>query len=139
MASITERNKQKIELANNGFTMNYIDEWQPKTTLYRHKASYNTEGDIVGDIGSTVKQVPGNPDYVLKKSKIGLFPWKPSSECDCQWCGESFAKVEVPVETLLEGDTATETCNICGFKMEAKNKLGLSSKVRSHNSKVHSK
>ena len=70
---------------------------------------------------------------------MGLFPWKPSSECDCQWCGESFAKVEVPVETLVEGDTATETCKECGFKMEAKNKLGLSSKIRSHNSKVHSK
>ena len=139
MAGITERNAQRVELANSGFTMDYIDEWQPKTTLYRHKASLTVGGEISQGVGTAVRQVPGNPDYVLKKAKIGLFPWKPSSECDCQWCGESFAKVEVPVETLVEGDTATETCNICGFKMEAKNKLGLSSKIRSHNSKVHSK
>ena len=139
MADITERNKQKIELVNSGFSLKYIDEWQAKTVLYRHKASLNIQGEVVRDVGTALTGVPGNPDYVLRKAKIGLFPWKPSSECDCQWCGESFAKVEVPVETLVEGDTATETCNVCGFKMEAKNKLGLSSKVRSHNLKIHSK
>ena len=139
MADITERNKQKIELANSGFSMKYIDDWQPKTTLYRHKASFSVNGKISEDVGTTVKQVPGNPDYVLRKAKIGLFPWKPSSECDCQWCGESFSKAEVAVEKPTKSIAVTETCKACGFKMEAKNKLGLSSKIRSHNSKVHSK
>ena len=119
--------------------MKYIDEWQPKTTLYRHKPILTLDGSISQDVGSKVEQVPGNPDYVLRKAKIGLFPWKPSSECDCQWCGESFAKAEVVVDKPTKSIAVTETCKACGFKMEAKNKLGLSSKIRSHNSKVHSK
>ncbi len=139
MAGITERNAQRLELANSGFSMKYIDEWQPKTTLYRHKPILTLDGSISQDVGSKVEQVPGNPDYVLRKAKIGLFPWKPSSECSCQWCGESFAKAEVVVDKPTKSIAVTETCKECGFKMEAKNKLGLSSKIRSHNSKVHSK
>ena len=139
MAGITERNQQKVELANSGFSMRYIDDWQPKTTLYRHKPSLNVQGEVVMDTGTPVIGVPGNPDYLLKKAKIGLFPWKPGSECDCQWCGESFAKAEVVVDKPTKSIAVTETCKACGFKMEAKNKLGLSSKIRSHNSKVHSK
>jgi hypothetical protein len=88
MAGITERNQQKNELANAGFTLRYIDEWQPKTTLYRHKPSYNIEGEITEDVGTTVRGVPGSPDYVLRKAKIGLFPWPPSESCTCRWCSE---------------------------------------------------
>jgi hypothetical protein len=86
MAGITERNKQKNELASIGFSLKYIDEWQPKTTLYRHKPSYSVSGEIAADVGTSVKGVPGNPDYVLKKSRIGLFPWQPSETCTCKWC-----------------------------------------------------
>ena len=96
MAGITERNQQKIELANNGFTLRYIDEWQPKTTLYRHKPSYNVDGEITEDVGTTVKGVPGSPDYVLRKSKIGLFPWPPSEGCTCRWCVGNQPEKEVP-------------------------------------------
>ena len=88
MAGITERNRQKNELASAGFTLRYIDEWQPKTTLYRHKPSYNVDGEITEDVGTTVKGVPGSPDYVLRKAKIGLFPWPPGENCTCQWCAE---------------------------------------------------
>ena len=88
MAGITERNRQKNELASAGFTLRYIDEWQPKTTLYRHKPSYSVDGEIMEDVGTIVKGVPGNPDYVLRKSKIGLFPWPPGDKCSCKWCGE---------------------------------------------------
>ncbi len=59
MVGITERNQQKLELTNAGFSLKYIDEWQPKTTLYRHKASYTSEGEISQDVGSMVKGVPG--------------------------------------------------------------------------------
>jgi hypothetical protein len=96
MAGITERNQQKIELVNNGFYLRYIDEWQPKTTLYRHKPSYNVEGEITGDVGTMVKGVPGSPDYVLRKSKIGLFPWPPSVGCTCRWCVKNQPEQEVP-------------------------------------------
>jgi hypothetical protein len=66
MAGITERNKQRIELANTGFSMKYIDEWQAKTTLYRHKPTYNDSGEIVGKVGTAIRGVPGNPEYVEK-------------------------------------------------------------------------
>jgi len=96
MAGITERNKQKVDLASLGYSMKYIDEWQPKTTLYRHKPSYNTEGIVVADIGTTTPNVPGNPDYVLNKARIGLFPWPPNASCTCKWCTER--AVVKPVE-----------------------------------------
>ena len=86
MAGITERKQQALELANVGYSMKYIDEWQPKTTLYRHKASLNVEGEIVREVGTAVVNVPGNPDYVLRKARIGLFQWPPSESCECQWC-----------------------------------------------------
>jgi hypothetical protein len=88
MAGITDRNRQKNELAGIGYSLRYIDEWQPKARLYRHKAAYNVEGVMMEDVGTYVDNVPGNPDYVLRKAKIGLFPWLPSAECSCKWCGE---------------------------------------------------
>ena len=86
MAGIMERNQQKAELATLGYSLKYIDDWPPKTTLYRHKPSYNIDGVIVEDIGTTAPNVPGNPDYVLSKARIGLFPWPPSITCECKWC-----------------------------------------------------
>jgi hypothetical protein len=130
MAGITERNQQKIELANTGFSMKYIDEWQPKTVLYRHKASLNVQGEVVRDVGTTVEGVPGNPDYVLRKSKIGLFPWKPNETCECKWCSE--ADWEASKEELAVG-----FCDICGLKAEAKNSAGVSSKITFHKRAKH--
>ena len=97
MAGITERNKQRNELAGIGYSLRYIDEWQPKTTLYRHKPSYYVTGEMDADVGTAVKGVPGSPDYVLRKAKIGLFRWPPSDTCTCKWCGERTAAV--PKET----------------------------------------
>ena len=94
MAGITERNQQKNELASAGFTLRYIDEWQAKTTLYRHKPSYNSDGAITEDVGTSVRGVPGSPDYVLKKAQIGLFPWVPSESCTCEWCAERQLEAE---------------------------------------------
>ena len=125
MVGITERNKQKLELANAGFSMKYIDDWQSKTTLYRHKPSYNNEGEISGAVGAVITGVPGNPDYVLRKAKIGLFPWKPAESCECQWCRETDWKA-------LEPQTVTGFCDICGFKAEAKNTSGLGAKLAFH-------
>ena len=99
MAGITERNRQKNELASAGFTLRYIDEWQPKTTLYRHKPSYGVDGEIMDGVGTLVKGVPGNPDYVLRKARIGLFPWPPSDSCGCKWCAERSHENE-PVTTV---------------------------------------
>ena len=86
MANISERNRQQNELAGAGYSLKYIDEWAPRITLYRHKPGYNQDGLIVADVGTFVKGVPGEPSYVLKKAKIGLFPWQPNESCVCQWC-----------------------------------------------------
>ena len=131
MAGITERNAQRIELANSGFTMDYIDEWQPKTTLYRHKASLTVSGEISQGVGTAVRQVPGNPDYVLKKAKIGLFPWKPGSECSCQWCSEVVAEVEEKPKMLYK------MCDKCDFEGKAKSNSGLYSTMAAHERKKH--
>ena len=135
MAGITERNQQKMELVNSGFSMRYIDEWQPKTTLYRHKASMNIQGEVVRDVGTTVTGVPGNPDYVLRKSKIGLFPWKPSESCECRWCKDSY--VEPVPEPEVNSEMVTKTCEECGFIAEAANLAGASSKLTFHKRKSH--
>ena len=135
VTGITERNKMKVELANLGYSLKYIDEWQPKTTLYRHKKAYNNEGDVTDDIGTSVSNVPGNPDYVLRKARIGLFPWKPSESCECRWCKDSY--VEPQTEPEVISDMATKTCELCGFTAEAANLAGASSKLTFHKRKSH--
>ena len=128
---ITERNKLKQELAGLGYSLKYIDEWAPKTRLYRHKASYNVEGEVMDEVGTNIDNVPGNPDYVQRKAKIGLFTWKPGPECSCKWCAEGFKSIE------NKSDKVSESCNLCDFSASAVNKLGLSSKMRAHARKVH--
>ncbi len=137
MAGITERNQQKIELANSGFSMRYIDEWQPKTTLYRHKPSLSVGGAVNEEVGTSVIGVPGNPDYVLRKAKIGLFPWKPGVSCDCKWCKESYKEPEPEPEPEVNSEMATKTCELCGFTAEAANLAGASSKLTFHKRKSH--
>ena len=88
MANISERNQQKNQLAGLGYSLKYIDEWQPKITLYRHRPACNQDGAVVEQVGTFIEGVPGEPSYVLKKAKIGLFPWKPNEGCACHWCNE---------------------------------------------------
>ena len=151
MVGITERNKIKAELTGLGYSMKYIDEWIPKTTLHRHKPSYYVTGEVAEDVGSTVKGVPGNPDYVLRKAKIGLFPWAPGESCECQWCvagrGE---EVEEPVivevkdsRTQAAKGTFNKTlgwaivdCPVCEYVAEGASLAGARSRLRAH-SKGH--
>ena len=135
MAGITERNQQKMELVNSGFSMRYIDEWQAKTVLYRHKASLKVQGEVVRDVVTALTGVPGNPDYVLRKAKIGLFPWKPGVSCDCKWCKDSY--VEPAPEPEVNSEMVTKTCEECGFIAEAANLAGASSKLTFHKRKSH--
>jgi len=141
MVGITERNQQKKELVDAGFSLKYIDEWVPKTTLYRHRASYNVEGKISEEVGTAVKGVPGNPDYVLRKKKIGLFPWIPSESCDCKWCAERNRAVDlepVQVEEVKGADETqsseenTATCPNCDIVISAKSGASVLSRLRAH-------
>ena len=124
VTGITERNKLKQELSGLGYSMSYINDWQPKTTLYRHKPSYHIDGSVCDKVGTAVHNVPGSPDYVLRKAKIGLFVWKPGDQCECQWCKEASAKLE-------------ETCKSCDTVLSGKNAAGLASSKRHHNNKYH--
>ena len=138
MVGITERNQQKQELVDAGFSLRYIDEWIPKTTLYRHKASYDVAGSVSEDIGTMVKGVPGSPDYVLRKAKIGLFPWTPGESCECQWCMQARAgetKAEVSKEDAAIVSSAP--CPDCFFMASAPTATGAASRLRAH-AKTHS-
>ena len=80
-----ERTELRQELVGQGYSWNYIDEWQPKVTLHRHRATYNPNGEVVHAVGSKIENLPGSPDYVNRKARIGLFPWPPGSACTCHW------------------------------------------------------
>ena len=86
MAGIMERNKMKNELTAVGYSLRYIDTAKPKTRLYRHKAAYNVDGMVSDEVGTYIDNVPGGPEYALKKAKLGQFPWPPSEGCSCKWC-----------------------------------------------------
>jgi len=95
-----EYNKVKNELIGLGYSMRYVDEWQPKTRLYRHKAAYNVDGELTDEVGTYTDNVPGDPRYLLRKARIGMFGFPPSETCTCKWCNESIntqgaAKAEV--------------------------------------------
>ena len=84
-----EYNKVKNELMGLGYSMRYVDEWQPKTRLYRHKAAYNADGDLTDEVGTYTDNVPGDPRYLLRKARIGMFGFPPSETCTCKWCNEN--------------------------------------------------
>ena len=145
MVGVSERNQQKLELVNAGFSLKYIDEWQPKTSLYRHKPSYNIEGNVSQGIGTVIKGVPGNPDYVLRKARIGLFPWLPSDTCECQWCREKAVKAvkekpkeEVKKEILTSQSETTVKlkCPNCDYIASGTSGVSATSSLRAHAS-VH--
>ena len=111
MPGIMERNQQKVELAQLGYSLKYIDDWPPKTTLYRHKPSYSIDGGIAEDIGTSTPNVPGSPDYVLSKARIGLFPWLPSATCECKWCKERRVNTKTK-EVVTEGSSPVITIEV---------------------------
>jgi len=88
-----ERTELREELVGQGYSWKYIDEWQPKVTLIRHRAIKNPNGEIVSPAGTKLENLPGNPDYVNRKARLGLFPWPPSNTCTCRWCAEKSAEV----------------------------------------------
>ena len=81
-----ERTDLRTELVSQGYSWNYIDEWQPKITLYRHKDIKNPGGEIVSEAGTKIEGLPGTPDYVTRKARQGLLQWPPSDSCTCRWC-----------------------------------------------------
>ena len=83
-----ERTELRAELTSQGYSWEYIDEWQPKVTLYRHKDMKSPNGEVVSPAGTALHNLPGSPDYVGRKARIGLFVWPPGQGCQCLWCKE---------------------------------------------------
>jgi hypothetical protein len=108
MVSFKDRNTTKEELVNAGYALEYIDSWQPKTVLYRHADGLNVEGDVVYPHGSQVKGVPGNPEYVLRKAKIGFLPYPPNEHCNCRWCVERKNIKEEEAVTIDRGSSSSK-------------------------------
>ncbi len=87
--STKERTEIRTELDTIGYKWDYVDSWPAKTTLYRHRAQRNPQGEIVSDVGTFVSGVPGQPSYIRDKARQGLLAWPPSESCECRWCKES--------------------------------------------------
>jgi hypothetical protein len=110
-----ERIQLRDELTSQGYHWDYIDEWQPKVTLYRHRALISPSGDVVSPAGTALPNLPGNPDYVSKKTRIGLFTWPPSDSCQCPWCRH--AKTDT-----ADGDVAVPSVAATSRKRRARGK-----------------
>ena len=91
-----ERTDLRQELVSQGYSWEYIDEWPSKTTLYWHRDNGAKE------VGSKVSGVPGNPDYVSRKARIGLLQWPPSESCTCRWCNGRRGPEATPPDSRKE-------------------------------------
>ena len=137
MVMTNDRQRMRTELVSQGYSWEYIDEWQPKTTLYRHAPGLNINGKEVFPVGTPIKGVPGNPNYALKKAKLGMFPYLPGEKCACMWCSARYPHAEPdaePVDPAVE--KAFVMCQQCGEKVNALTRAGALSRLRVH-MKVH--
>ena len=131
MVTTNERTKLRDELVGQGYSWEYIDGWQPKITLYRHREIKNGEL-VVSPVGTAVENLPGNPDYVLRKSRLGLLPYPPSDTCTCRWCSANRVNVEVTEEPKIEEPQESVDCQECGEPVYAVTKAGALSRMRVH-------
>jgi len=133
MVTASDRLRMRADLVAQGYSWEYIDEWQPKTTLYRHAPGLDVEGTVAFPVGTPLKGVPGSPDYVLKKARLGMLPYPPGETCECRWCSIRNAHAEPVTE---EGKAAIEEesviCQDCGEAVEALTKAGALSRLRVH-------
>ena len=133
MVNLSDRQRMRQELVAVGYSWEYIDEWQPKTTLYRHTPGLDINGNEVFPVGSAIKGVPGSPDYVLRKARLGMFPFLPGDTCECRWCvNRKVWDEEMPVEPKEAEPQEYVECQDCGEKVTALTKAGALSRLRVH-------
>jgi hypothetical protein len=133
VVTTVERQKIRSELVANGVSWGYVDEWQPKTTLYRHAPGLNVDGAEVFPVGTSMRQVPGDPKHILKKSWLGMLPYPPGEACVCKWCSARNTHAE-PVTETGEEFTGGESvaCQECDEDVVALTKAGALSRLRVH-------
>jgi hypothetical protein len=137
MVAYRDRRGMRQELVAQGYSWEYLDEWQAKTTLYRHAPGLNVQGAIVFPSGTEIKGVPGNPDYVLKKARIGMFPYPPSSACTCRWCKDETKWADATEKKVV--NTTEYACDTegCGFTANGKTHSRKLSSLRMHARNKH--
>ena len=135
MVTTRERTQMRSELNAQGYAWEYIDEWQPKITLYRHVAKVNPDNqEVIEPIGHPVVNLPGNPDYVLRKSRIGLLPYPPGDTCAGRWCSSRAASKQpkaTPAETRCEVEG-------CSWVATAATERGRKGSLSLHVRRTHS-
>ena len=132
MVNLSDRQRMRQELVAQGYSWEYVDEWQPKTTLYRHAPGLDIKGNEVFPVGTPIKGVPGSPDYVLRKARLGMFPYPPADTCECRWCVARKVNVEVSTEPEKAEPEEFVVCQDCGEKVHALTKAGALSRLRVH-------
>ena len=132
MVNLSDRQRMRQELVAQGYSWEYVDEWQPKTTLYRHAPGLDIQGNEVFPVGSAIKGVPGSPDYVLRKARLGMFPYPPADTCECRWCVARKVDVEIPTEPVKAEPEESVICQDCGEEVHALTKAGALSRLRVH-------
>ena len=115
MVNLSDRQRMRQELVAVGFAWEYID-----------------SGEETFPVGSSIKGVPGSPDYVLKKARLGMFPFLPSDTCECRWCKARSVNVEIPTEPKKVEPQETVMCQECGEEVSAVTKAGALSRLRVH-------
>ena len=106
--STKERTDLRAELVSQGYSWKYIDEWQPKITLYRHREMRNPSGELVSEVGARIEGLPGQPDFVTRKARQGLLQWPPSESCICRWCQARQAEGATKAEVAQVAEAAPE-------------------------------
>ena len=103
-----ERTELRKDLVGQGYHWDYIDEWQPKVSLYRHRAMISPSGELVSAVGTKLDNLPGNPDYVNRKGRQGLYPWPPGDNCTGRWSAtrepisQASQSIAPPIEKAVE-------------------------------------
>ena len=147
MVTTAERQQLREELVSQGYAWDYIDSWQPKTVLYRHAPGRDVNGKVSSPVGAPIKGVRGNPDYVARKSRLGMLPYPPTDGCECRWCvdraggAEVVQKVKEIVGELKQNQgesvaSVSVDCQECDYKAEALTQPGALAKLRVH-TKIH--
>lgn len=74
------------EIAQLGYTWEYLDRWQPKVDMYWHVNQLNVAGEVVGQAGQKLPNLPAHPDHQASYARRGILPWPPGEECECKAC-----------------------------------------------------
>jgi hypothetical protein len=132
MVTTKERTEMREQLVGQGYSCGNIDAWQPKISLYLHAPKVNSSSEIIHPVGTKIENLPGSPDYVLRKSVLGMLPYPPSDTCECRWCAIRKVEVETVVEPVSEVVEESVTCQECSEEVSALTRAGALSRLRVH-------